>query len=345
MMRSMKQITHRINDYSNITYYYNKHFKTDRYEVYYNSEIGLQVLRGINGLEDPIVLDYPILLDIGIMGHCKNKCAICYQGNETEKHMSLKNFKLIMDQIKYRVNEAVLGGRGDPNHHPQFKEIVEYAIKRDVVPTYTTSGFNLTDEQIEISKMCGTVAVSDYGQDYTYTAIKRFQEANIKTSIHLVFTSASYEKCILILHGHNPWKRKINLDKINAVVFLLFKPVGNAKHLYSLQPKPYHISVFSELILERKGLTKIGIDACLVNHIKKIPKYMEPLLQTCNVAKESAYISPSLIMTPCSFIHSKSPSYKITRTKTIEKIWNTSNLFKSFRRKLKKQPNVCPIQF
>lgn len=323
---------------------YNKYFKTNRYEVYYNTKTGFELLRGINGNDDPFILDGPLLLDIGIMGSCKNKCTICYQGDEEEKHMELEDFKMILDQTKGHLNQVALGGRGDPNHHPHFKEIIEYCVACNVVPNYTTSGIELTDEQIEISKMCGAVAVSDYDRDFTYDAIKRIQDAGIKTNIHLVFTIASYNKCIQILYGHDPWKGKVNIDKLNAVVFLLFKPVGRGADKYSLQPQPYQISTFSELLFQKKALMKVGMDSCLVNKVN-VPKDMEMFLDTCEGARQSAYIGPSLKMTPCSFIHTDSFAMKITEKKPVEYIWNRSSLFISFRRQLLKTSNTCPIGF
>ena len=71
--------------------------------------------------------------------------------------MTLENFKSIIDQVKHHVNQVALGGRGDPNLHPQFKEFVEYAKNNGVIPNYTTSGVNLTEEQIKVSMLCGAV--------------------------------------------------------------------------------------------------------------------------------------------------------------------------------------------
>ena len=326
----------------NIIAKYNKHFQTGKYEVYYNTESGFELLRGINGQKDPFILDLPLLLDIGIMGHCKNKCPICYQGNKREDHMKLDDFKMILDQTNHHLNQVALGGRGDPNHHPNFKEIIEYCIECNVVPNYTTSGISLTDDQIEISKMCGAVAVSAYDKDFTYDAIKRFQNAGIKTNIHLVFSKSTNSKCFKILHGWDPWKGKVNIDKLNAVIFLLFKPVGRGAELSQLQPSPYQISIFSDLVLQKKALMKIGMDSCLINKIN-IPEDMKMFLSTCEGSRQSAYISPSMIMTPCSFTNSF--GVKINSKNSITKIWEKSDSFKTFRKRLIKAPNDCPIQF
>ena len=150
---------------------FDKSFENKDYEVHFNTETGVEVLKGKDG-KDPFKTELPLLFDVGIMGYCLNSCPFCYQGNKTEPHMTLENFKIIIDQVKHHTNQVALGGRGDPNLHPQFKEIVEYSRNNGVVPNYTTSGINLTSEQIEISKLCGAVAVSQI-----------FSEQNIKIKV------------------------------------------------------------------------------------------------------------------------------------------------------------------
>ena len=138
-----------------------KTIKTDKYVIIFNPKTGQEISSGINGNPDPFYLDYPSLMDIGIMGHCKNNCKICYQGNTDKPNMTLDNFKRIIDESKDYITQVALGGKGDPNLHENFKEILEYCRLNNVVPNYTTSGNSLTDEQVKISKeFCGAVAVS-----------------------------------------------------------------------------------------------------------------------------------------------------------------------------------------
>ena len=79
---------------------------------------------------EPFMGSLPDLLDIGIMGHCAHGlsglCAQsgvqCYQDGATksEAHLSFENFKKIIDQAKGHVFQVALGGRGDPDMHPQI---------------------------------------------------------------------------------------------------------------------------------------------------------------------------------------------------------------------------------
>jgi len=333
---------------------FDKHFENIEYEVHFNTKTGLEVVKGKNG-KDPFKTELPLLIDVGIMGSCLNSCYFCYQGRVEEPHMTLENFKSIIDQVKHHVNQVALGGRGDPNLHPQFKEIVEYARNNGVIPNYTTSGCQLTDEQIEISKMCGAVAVSDYRTPDTYEAISKLMDAKIKTNIHLIFSRPNFDRSMKILHGYNPWNKikvgegkisQIDIDKLNAVVFLLFKPQGQGRDKRELIPSKMQIQSFADLAFQPKAKFKIGMDSCLINHVLK---YSEPselqkmAIDTCESSRMSVYISPSMQLIPCSFADHPEWGVQITKKRDIDYIWNRSMKFKQFRSRLKKNPCSCPV--
>ncbi|MGD2071929.1 MAG: radical SAM protein [Candidatus Thorarchaeota archaeon] len=333
---------------------YNKYFKNFRYELFFNTKTGIEVLCGVKPKSDPFRLMLPSMCDIGIMGSCPNRCAFCYQSSIKEPHMKLKDFKIIIDQVKHHTNQVALGGRGDPNHHPHFKEILEYCVENNVVPNYTTSGKNLTDEQVELSKMCGAVAVSDYRKKFTFNAFNKFSDARIKTNIHFMLTRQTYYDALKILYGSNPWvtrthnieKADIKLEKINAVIFLLFKPQGNGKNLLDLIPTSYQLMVFAERVLDPKCQFKVGMDSCLVNHVKRFIGDLDPIqemsIDTCESARMSTYISPSMKMIPCSFANHEKYGVPLEGT-TIKEVWNKSEPFKIFRKRLMKNKNCCPI--
>lgn len=330
---------------------YDKYFTNNKYEIYFDSRKGIEILKGCNGNKDPFFTELPLMFDIGIMGHCKNRCSICYQGREFEEHMKLEDFKIIIDQIKHHATQIALGGRGDPNLHPNFKEIIEYSRKNEVVPNYTTSGIGITKDQIKISKMCGAVAVSDYGKSYTYRALNKLIDSGIKTNVHLVFTRTATEKIMKILYGYNPWKNQcgsfFDIEKLNAVVILLFKPQGEGSGYIDFIPRQTDIEKVSELIMTPKSSFKIGMDSCLVNHIFQIVKFSKIkklTLDTCEAARMSAYISPSMKMIPCSFANKKI-GVQIDKKNAIENIWKKSKAFKKFRKTLKSNRFCCPAGF
>ena len=334
-----------------IKFKYNKHFANDTYEIFYNTDTGFELIQGINDNPDPTVLELPSLLDVGIMGGCPNQCSFCYQGDKSEPHMTFENFKRIIDETKHHVNQVALGGRGDPNLHPDFRRIVEYSRSNGVVPNYTTSGVGITEDHIETSKLCGAVAVSDYRKEESYRAINMFLDAGIKTNIHFIFSNSSYQDVLKILWGGNPWQKlvpRINpfpFEKINAVVFLLFKPQGRGKNLDWL-PNKLQLSTFADLIVSKPhAQVGIGMDSCLVNHVKqyaeKMPMYLDIVVDTCEGARASMYITPSMFAKPCSF---SDESFEVPlRGTTIKDVWDNSDPFISFRKDLEQNPCKCPL--
>jgi MoaA/NifB/PqqE/SkfB family radical SAM enzyme len=326
--------------------FFDKYFRNNDYTLLFNTQTGLEILKGNNGKEDPFVLELPSLLDIGIMGTCVHKCKICYQGHINRPNMTLEHFKQIINEVKHHVNQVALGGRGDPNKHENFSDIVEYCRKNNVVPNYTTSGINLTPEEIEISKLCGAVAVSEYGTDFTYRAINLFIGADVKTNIHYVFTRDTFPNIMKILRGDDIWNNKIDTLKLNAIIFLLFKPQGAAINMSYLVPTETQLQCFSETVFKSKTPFKVGMDSCLVNHIVRFytPNETQRMsIDTCEGARMSAYISPDMRFMPCSFADKKIWSEKITSKHTITDIWNHSPRFNHFRASLKISPNHCPL--
>jgi len=322
---------------------FNKHFKNNEYEILFNTHNGLEITRGINGHEDPFVLEMPSLLDIGVMGTCKHKCPFCYQGHENRPNMTLSDFKKIIDEASYHVNQVALGGRGDPNHHEHFGEIIEYCRMNNIVPNYTTSGIGLTDEQIEISKLCGAVAVSDYEKTYTYEALDRLIKAGIKTNIHQIFSNQTFNKCYRIIQGYTPDKWTFDISGLNAVIFLLFKPHGAGAKL-PLKPTKEMLKLFGEIIFEPHCTFKVGMDSCLVNHVLNYgnpSEVQKAAVDTCEAARMSAYITPDMKFMPCSF--ADPDVFSIPITEGLKPIWKEGDSFQKFRSQLAHNRHMCPL--
>ena len=169
----------------------------------FDTDTGAYIRTGIideNGDDtgkDPFMASYPHLIDVGIMGHCihgkTGLCAKagvgCYQSGMLieQPNMSVENFRLIAEQSKGRCNQFALGGRGDPDQHEHFEEILKIARQNNLVPNFTTSGYGMTPKIAAIcKKYCGAVAVSWYRNEYTTKAIEMLLAAGVKTNIHYV---------------------------------------------------------------------------------------------------------------------------------------------------------------
>jgi radical SAM protein with 4Fe4S-binding SPASM domain len=288
---------------------------------------------------DPFLRNFPSLLDIGVMGHCKNSkfCNVgCYQGKLAKPNMSLDTFKGIIDQCKGKTFEVALGGFGSPNEHEDFVEIVKYAHDNGVIPNYTTSGIELTDEQIEATKsFCGAVAVSEYHMPYTYDAINRFIEAGCKTNIHYVLGNNSIDEAIERLENDDFPKG------VNAVIFLLFKNVGCGKTSNVLQYNDPRVAKFYSAIENNKLSFKVGLDACNMPGVVNFSKKIDPISTTaCDSGRFSAYISSDNFMLPCSFDNiTRKYAFNLSGH-TIENAWN-SEQFEQFRNYHRKSCISC----
>ncbi len=332
---------------NNIIKYRPKNVKlveTDEYAIVFNPKTGEEILTGINGHKDPFTLEYPSMLDIGIMGHCDNACSFCYQGNKWEENMSLEGFKLIVDQSKDYTNQIALGGRGDPNQHEHFADILEYATQNNIIPNYTTSGINLTDDQITASaRFCGAVAVSMYEHDYTWKALRKLMEAGVKTNIHYVLTKNNIVDACKIIQGDDIWEGNVDLDKLNAVVFLLFKPAGSGKDL-DWSPTKNQLRIFAELIKKPDTKFKIGMDSCLINKVaqaRDLTKLEEMYADTCEGGRMSCYITPDERLLPCSFGDHDKYGTDISKG-NIQEVWKKAKPFNDFRYILIRNQACCP---
>ena len=343
------------------------------FREFFDKETGLWITGDCEDGTTPFRRSFPSLLDIGIMGHCPNgKAGICakagiqcYQNapNSTRDNMKLEDFKTIIDQCKGKTFQVALGGAGDPNLHENFKEIVEYCKDNGIVPNYTTSGFNLTNEQVEISKQCGAVAVSQYsrleiGQMPSYQvledgsriptemmqvfsetnpqtniAIQKFLDAGITTNIHYVLGKNTIKEAIIRL------KNNLFPDGINAIVFLLHKPVGLGQESNMLHYDDPEVKEFFELIDNEKFPFKIGFDACSVPGIINFTKNIDSRsTETCEGSRTSAYIDAQMNMMPCSFGNQDKSYYVSLYDHTIKEAWE-SEVFNNFRNHLFK---ACP---
>lgn len=250
--------------------------------------------------------------------------------------MSVEDFISIVEQVQGQTYQIALGGRGDVNKHEDFEGIVKACRDRDIVPNYTTSGLELTEEEVAITKKyCGAVAVSEYRSDYTRRAIKMFIDAGVKTNIHYVLGNNTIDEAIDKLKNNG-------FDKgINAVIFLLHKPVGLGKESNVLRYDDPRVQEFYSLIDGKTYDFKIGFDSCNVPALINMTKNLNrDSFDTCEAARWSAYITSDMKMLPCSFDNQLERWAVDLRTNTIEEAWN-SDKFELFRSYFKNSCSKC----
>ena len=302
--------------------------------------------------EEVFRASFPHLLDIGIMGHClrglSGNCKIdCYQSGKLieEPNMELEDYKKIIRQSKDKVFQVALGGRGDPDTHENFEEILSFTRENEIIPNLTTSGFFLNEGTAKIiKKYCGACAVSFYEDEYSDKALELLLEQEVITNIHFVLSNKTIDRAIKLLENIKDY------EKINRIIFLLYKPIGQGKDENVLSV--YDERLMRLIQLMEENLEKVGFDSCLVPAIVNFAKRIDKMCyDACEAGRFSAYISPSLKISPCSF--EKTGQFDVDlKNLTIQEAWNSkvfSNFLSSFETscpECKNWPNCmggCPI--
>ena len=292
---------------------------------------------------DPFMASFPHLIDVGVMGHCIHgktglcvKAGIgCYQSGLTvdEPNMAVDDFRGIAEQCRHKTNQFALGGRGDPDQHEHFEDLLRICRDNDIVPNFTTSGYGMTPEIAALcKKYCGAVAVSWYRSDYTLRAIQMLLAAGVKTNIHYVLGKNTIDEALDRLGAADfP-------IGINGIVFLLHKPAGLGSQTNVLSDDDPRVAEFFRYVDCGSTRYKVGVDSCtvpgIVNHCRRVTPQS---LDTCEGGRFSCYISADLEMLPCSF--DQDHRYGVSlRGSDIETVWN-SPPFNAFRDSLR---NSCP---
>jgi len=183
--------------------------------------------------------------------------------------------------------------------------------------------------------------------DYAIEAINKFIEKKVKTNIHFVVSSETFPLAIRMMNGEDIWNGRIDLSKLNAVVFLLFKPQGNGADKKHLCLNEDQIKEFANNLLSPKCKFKIGCDSCMINkvsQVRELTKLEALCVDTCEGSRMSCYISPDMKFMPCSFGSKDIYGTQITEDLTIQKIWDLALPFKMFRSVLQKNPMCCPYE-
>lgn len=340
------------------------YYKDNRFRFIelFNDERGTLIRSNVldNGIEteqQPPMRSFPELIDIGIMGACsagktglcRNAGVDCYQRGmwSSEKNMDFDEYCTIINQCKGRVFQIALGGAGDPNKHEFFADILRVTRENRIVPNYTTSGYDLTDKEIELTKKyCGAVAVSYYSKldnsgnednPPTIEAIERFVEAGCITNVHYVLSKKNIKEAIYRV------KNSVFPKGINAVVFLLYKPIGLASREYVIDHENSDYLELLRLVASADSSWRYGFDTCQSPAIYKFaPGIATESIEFCEAARFSMYINPRCVAFPCSFgIEDDTYSVDLKRY-TLQEAWE-SDKFSKFRKTQNKMCAGCNI--
>lgn len=188
----------------------------------------------------------PIRVELEITEVCNLRCLFCY--NDAERDVaSLAQVKQLIDRIREQgVLELVLTG-GEPMSHPDFREIVLYAVKQIPCVMVQTNGtyMQLSDAQFLAANGIAGINISLHGVEHDNTILTGSREAyeyaihGITASINAglmlwvntVLTRINEERCV----DHLKRLRKIG---VRHFTFTRFTPIGSiAQKDLSLSPQ------------------------------------------------------------------------------------------------------------
>ena len=272
------------------------HFRAD-------AQTGLTMRWGKTLHDDPIWAPVPELADISISNHCSKGCSYCYRKSaKNNEFMTFEQYEHVLDALNHpkygNVFQVALGG-GEPLEHPEFVQIIEATLKREIVPNFTTNGMFLTEDVCKaIHGKVGAVALSiTRVGELEQEKLAMLRKYDIRTNVHYVLSAKNIGEAIEIVSG----KYNEVFEGVNAIIFLTYKPAerGTTDGVLKAGDK---MERFVQKVNEydNDGL-KIGFDACFVpNLLQKGFKHAE-LVDVCEAGFFSVYVDHKMNVSPCSF--------------------------------------------
>ena len=273
-------------------------------------------------------------------------CKFCYKGNTSAEpiNMSFEDFKTILDKMPPTLTQIAFGITGIQTN-PDFMKMIKYTREKDIIPNFTLSGADLTDDiASEVCKYIGAVAVSAYSADKNvcYNTVRKFIDLGInQTNIHIMVSDQTIDFVYEVLNDRMNDPR---LSKMNAIVFLGVKPKGRAKGKFnSLSSTEYEKLI--KFCLDKK--INFGFDSCSFHKYRSAVEYMKnenselytkmiECAEPCESSVMSSYINCLGEYWHCSFTENEE-GYKslnvLTCDNFLNDIWYSPEVIK-FRSKL-----------
>lgn len=201
---------------------------------------------------------------------CNLSCKGCYRQNESSSHKSLETIKEELDVFtSLRKCDGVSIAGGDPLTHPDIVEIVKEVKKRGLKPILNTNGLALTKELLLELKKAGVYGFTfhiDSKQGRPGWKNKNESELNelrLKYAemladagnISCAFNSTVYEDTMHYVPDMVKWAED-NIDKVQVMVFIIYRAVNNDKYDFYLGPKKIDMSelVYNEDVPDRTDI-------------------------------------------------------------------------------------------
>lgn len=142
----------------------------------------------------------------------------------------------------------------------------------------------------------------------------------------LIFTKNTIDEAIIRL------QENLFPDNINAIIFILYKPIGDGIREKVLKNNDSRLNKFFKIVIEGKYPYQIGFDTCFTPAILKYSnRISEASIDVCEAATFSMYIDSRMNCFPCSFGHWDENISESLNSKSIREVW-MGEKFTNFRK-------------
>lgn len=201
---------------------------------------------------------------------CNLYCDGCYRKNENNSHkpMDIVNRELDVFTSLRKCDGVSIAG-GDPLTHPDVIDIVKSVKERGLKPIINTNGLALTKELLKELKKAGVYGFTFHidskqtrphwkGKNEIELNELRYHFASMLAeagNISCAFNSTVYEDTMHYVPELVKWAQK-NIDKVQVMVFILYRAVNNQQVDFYLGPKKIDMSelVYNEEVEERTDI-------------------------------------------------------------------------------------------
>jgi MoaA/NifB/PqqE/SkfB family radical SAM enzyme len=200
---------------------------------------------------------------------CNLYCDGCYRKNEnSHKSLDVVNQELDVFTSLRKCDGVSIAG-GDPLTHPDVIDIVKSVKERGLKPIINTNGLALTKELLKELKNAGVYGFTFHidskqtrphwkGKNELELNELRCHYANMLAeakNISCAFNSTVYEDTIQYVPELVKWAQK-NIDKVQVMVFILYRAVNNEKVDFYLGPQKIDMKelVYNEEVEERTDI-------------------------------------------------------------------------------------------
>ena len=200
---------------------------------------------------------------------CNLYCDGCYRKNENS-HKSMEVVNQDLDVFtRLRKCDGVSIAGGDPLTHPDIIDIVKSVKERGLKPIINTNGLALTKELLMELKKAGVYGFTFHidskqsrphwkGKNELELNELRYHYASMLAeakNISCAFNSTVYEDTMHYVPELVKWAQE-NIDKVQVMVFILYRAVNNGKVDFYLGPKKIDMGelVYNEEVEERTDI-------------------------------------------------------------------------------------------